>query len=357
MTGLNGALEACITSEQSRSTDPRSPNTLWDATDLDVTRDPEEWLISKPRNLNEDMCLRSTAVGLAGCAHLGCVKTDSNLEQSDPKQRDLGTGTASIASHHVGATLRALPPLHIEGKAEPTSLCLEHEAETPRRNNSASRPGALNPTKEAASPAQLGAVAELKPGSAAASGICPASGRKGGTRAPVPTQGSSSTRRLHPADSAQAAASHGGDPARTARGWHQKSRQKKKAPRRTAAGPVLGRVLQASKAEDNLALLHWSQELGLGCPCSHFHPIPDPLCTGETAQPTHRGSTRGSSPPPPPAARYFLRHQLNRNKPHVSIEPIEGVLHALFMSFFFFFPALTQMCLLTLCLIYTRGLT
>lgn len=188
MTGLNGALEACITSEQSRSTDPRSPNTLWDATDLDVTRDPEEWLISKPRNLNEDMCLRSTAVGLAGCAHLGCVKTDSNLEQSDPKQRDLGTSTARIASHHVGATLRALPPLHIEGKAEPTSLCLEHEAETPRRNNSASRPGALNPTKEAASPAQLGAVAELKPGSAAASGICPASGRKGGTRAPVPTQ-------------------------------------------------------------------------------------------------------------------------------------------------------------------------
>lgn len=37
MTGLNGALEACITSERSRSPDPRSPNTLWDATDLDVT--------------------------------------------------------------------------------------------------------------------------------------------------------------------------------------------------------------------------------------------------------------------------------------------------------------------------------
>lgn len=55
MTGLNGALEACITSERSRSPDPRSPNTLWDATDLDVTQDPEEWLISKPQNLNEDV--------------------------------------------------------------------------------------------------------------------------------------------------------------------------------------------------------------------------------------------------------------------------------------------------------------
>lgn len=106
---------------------------------------------------------------------------------------------------------------------------------------------------------------------------------------------------------------------------------------------MLGRVLQASKAEDPLALLHWSQELGLGCPCSHSHPIPDPLCTGETARPIRSGSTRGSSPPPPPpppAARYFLRHQLNRNKPHISIEPIEGVLHALFMSFFFFSPCL-----------------
>lgn len=112
MTGLNGALEACITSEQSRSPDPRSPNILWDATDLDVTRDSGDWLISKPQNLNEDMCLRSTAVGLAGYAHLGCVKTGSNLEQSDPKQRDLGTSTARIASHHVGATLGALPALH-----------------------------------------------------------------------------------------------------------------------------------------------------------------------------------------------------------------------------------------------------